>query len=118
MEKLSNLGKSKFYWNSKKSNFIEYVYFKFKKSKNKAFPIFLFSTGKRVNVNLYRSNREYALQVSIRYGEGAIVRNAMTNNVWGTEEREGGLPINKGEMYASLNRLFVYILFKTIIRIN
>ena len=33
--------------------------------------------GKRVNINLYRKGGEYALQVSIRYDEGAIVRNAM-----------------------------------------
>uniref|UniRef100_A0A915AP20 Galectin n=1 Tax=Parascaris univalens TaxID=6257 RepID=A0A915AP20_PARUN len=70
-------------------------------------------TGKRVNVNLYRSNREYALHVSIRYGEGAVVRNAMTNNVWGTEEREGGLPINKGEIFdlTIINEEFSFQIF-------
>ncbi|CAJ0607873.1 unnamed protein product [Cylicocyclus nassatus] len=56
-------------------------------------------TGKRVNINLYRENKEYALQVSIRFNEGAIVRNAMNNNVWGKEEREGAMPINKGEVF-------------------
>ncbi|VDM47697.1 unnamed protein product [Toxocara canis] len=70
-------------------------------------------TGKRVNVNLYRANREYALQVSIRYSEGAIVRNAMTNNVWGTEEREGGLPLNKGEIFdlTIINEEFSFQIF-------
>uniref|UniRef100_A0A0M3I9K1 Galectin n=1 Tax=Ascaris lumbricoides TaxID=6252 RepID=A0A0M3I9K1_ASCLU len=84
-----------------------------KSRKIKHFQFFLFSTGKRVNVNLYRSNREYALQVSIRYGEGAIVRNAMTNNVWGTEEREGGLPINKGEIFdlTIINEEFSFQIF-------
>uniref|UniRef100_A0A183E698 Galectin n=1 Tax=Gongylonema pulchrum TaxID=637853 RepID=A0A183E698_9BILA len=53
---------------------------------------------KRFNINLYRANRQYALQVSVRFNEGAVVRNAMQNNVWGREEREGGLPISKGEI--------------------
>jgi hypothetical protein len=52
-----------------------------------------------VNVNLNRKSSGYALQVSIRYGEGAIVRNAMIDNVWGVEEREGDFPLNKDEMY-------------------
>ncbi|KAK6057571.1 galactoside-binding lectin [Cooperia oncophora] len=55
-------------------------------------------TGKRVNINLYRENKEFALQVSIRFNEGAIVRNAMNNNVWGKEERDGNMPISKGEV--------------------
>ncbi|KAI1727479.1 galactoside-binding lectin domain-containing protein [Ditylenchus destructor] len=56
-------------------------------------------TGNRVNVNLYRDSGEYALQISIRYNEGAIVRNAMTNNVWGKEEREGEFPLSKNEIF-------------------
>ncbi|VDM63494.1 unnamed protein product [Angiostrongylus costaricensis] len=56
------------------------------------------ATGKRANINLYRENKEYALQVSIRFNEGAIVRNAMNDNVWGKEEREGDMPISKGEV--------------------
>lgn len=56
-------------------------------------------SGKRVNVNLYRENKEYALQVSIRYNEGAVVRNAMTSNVWGKEEREGKMPLDKKQVF-------------------
>ena len=51
-----------------------------------------------MNVNLYRANKEYALQVSIRYNEQAIVRNAMVNNVWGKEEREGTFPLEKNQV--------------------
>ncbi|CAD5212159.1 unnamed protein product [Bursaphelenchus okinawaensis] len=55
--------------------------------------------GKKFNINLYRGNMEYALQLSIRYNEGAIVRNAMVNNEWGKEEREGEFPLNKNEIF-------------------
>lgn len=55
-------------------------------------------TGKRFNVNLYHANMEYALQLSIRYNEGVIVRNAMKNNEWGAEEREGEFPLSKNEV--------------------
>ncbi|CAD6199929.1 unnamed protein product [Caenorhabditis auriculariae] len=70
-------------------------------------------TGKRVNINLYRENKEYALQISLRYGEGAIVRNAMTNNVWGKEEREGTFPLTKGEIFdvTIINEEFSYQIF-------
>ncbi|ETN86155.1 galactoside-binding lectin [Necator americanus] len=70
-------------------------------------------TGKRVNVNLYRENKEYALQVSIRFNEGAIVRNAMNNNVWGKEEREGDMPISKGEVFdlTIINEEFSFQIF-------
>lgn len=54
--------------------------------------------GKRFNINLYNSIRQHALQLSVRFNEGTVVRNAMVNNVWGREEREGILPIAKGEM--------------------
>uniref|UniRef100_A0A914RZ59 Galectin n=1 Tax=Parascaris equorum TaxID=6256 RepID=A0A914RZ59_PAREQ len=42
-----------------------------------------------------------------------VVRNAMTNNVWGTEEREGGLPINKGEIFdlTIINEEFSFQIF-------
>ncbi|GMT16587.1 hypothetical protein PFISCL1PPCAC_7884, partial [Pristionchus fissidentatus] len=56
-------------------------------------------TGKRFNINLYRENKEYALQLSIRFNEGVIVRNAMANNHWGKEERDGDFNMNKGEMF-------------------
>ncbi|EYC08808.1 hypothetical protein Y032_0064g3539 [Ancylostoma ceylanicum] len=70
-------------------------------------------TGKRVNINLYRANKEYALQVSIRFNEGAIVRNAMNNNVWGKEEREGDMPISKGEVFdiTIINEEFSFQIF-------
>uniref|UniRef100_A0A915Q2I0 Galectin n=1 Tax=Setaria digitata TaxID=48799 RepID=A0A915Q2I0_9BILA len=64
----------------------------------KRLDISLLPTGKRFNINLYHSNRQYALQVSVRFNEGAVVRNAMENNAWGREEREGALPIVKGEI--------------------
>ncbi|CAB3404478.1 unnamed protein product [Caenorhabditis bovis] len=69
--------------------------------------------GKRVNINLYRENKEYALQVSIRYNEGAIVRNAMTSNVWGKEEREGKFPLNKNEIFdiTIINEEFSFQIF-------
>ncbi|KAL3105691.1 hypothetical protein niasHT_021574 [Heterodera trifolii] len=57
-------------------------------------------TGNRVNVNLYkRNNKDIALHVSIRYSEGAIVRNAMNAFSWGEEERDGGFPLAKGEIF-------------------
>ncbi|VDN24683.1 unnamed protein product [Gongylonema pulchrum] len=70
-------------------------------------------TGKRFNINLYRANRQYALQVSVRFNEGAVVRNAMQNNVWGREEREGGLPISKGEIadVTIINERFSFQIF-------
>ncbi|CAJ0586850.1 unnamed protein product, partial [Mesorhabditis spiculigera] len=57
------------------------------------------ATGKRFNVNLYKENKEFALQISVRFDEGAVVRNAMTNNVWGKEEREGAFPLEKGQIF-------------------
>ncbi|MFH4984633.1 hypothetical protein AB6A40_011342 [Gnathostoma spinigerum] len=56
-------------------------------------------TGNRINVNLYNKNHEYVLQISIRFNEGAIVRNTMENGMWGAEERSGGMPISKGEIF-------------------
>jgi hypothetical protein len=70
-------------------------------------------TGKRVNINLYRAGGEYALQVSIRYNEGAVVRNAMSGNVWGEEEREGGFPLSKNEIFdlTIVNEQFSFQIF-------
>jgi hypothetical protein len=48
---------------------------------------------------LQRRGGEYALHISIRYNEGAIVRNAMTNRQWGVEERSGGFPLSKAEVF-------------------
>ncbi|TMS35927.1 hypothetical protein L596_003215 [Steinernema carpocapsae] len=69
--------------------------------------------GKRININLYRENREYALQVSIRFNEGAIVRNAMTDNAWGAEEREGRFVLNKKEIFdcTIINEPFSFQIF-------
>lgn len=69
--------------------------------------------GKRVNINLYRANKEYALQVSIRYNEQAIVRNAMVNNVWGKEEREGSFPLEKNQVFdlTIINEEFSFQIF-------
>uniref|UniRef100_A0A1I7UUB8 Galectin n=1 Tax=Caenorhabditis tropicalis TaxID=1561998 RepID=A0A1I7UUB8_9PELO len=69
--------------------------------------------GKRVNINLYRENKEYALQVSIRYNEGAVVRNAMTSNVWGKEEREGKMLLDKKQVFdiTIINEEFSFQIF-------
>jgi len=69
--------------------------------------------GKRVNVNLYRKGGEYALQVSIRYNEGAIVRNAMKNNEWGKEEREGNFNLRDGEVFdlTIVNEVYSFQIF-------
>ncbi|MCP9262259.1 Galectin [Dirofilaria immitis] len=64
----------------------------------KRLDISLLPTGKRFNINLYNSNRKHALHISVRFNEGTVVRNAMENNVWGREEREGTLPLVKGEI--------------------
>jgi len=56
-------------------------------------------TGNRVNINLQRRGGEYALHLSIRYNEGVIVRNAMSNRNWGVEDRSGGLPLGKSEIF-------------------
>ncbi|VIO94575.1 Galactoside-binding lectin family protein [Brugia malayi] len=64
----------------------------------KRLDISLLPTGKRFNINLYNSNRQHALQISVRFNEGTVVRNAMQNNDWGREEREGVIPIVKDEI--------------------
>nr|AVA09689.1 putative effector protein [Heterodera avenae] len=57
-------------------------------------------TGNRVNVSLYKgNNKDIALHVSFRYKEGAIVRNAMSALRWGEEERDGGFPLAKGDIF-------------------
>jgi len=84
-----------------------------KLSPGKRLDISALATGNRVNVNLYREGGEYALQVSIRYNEGVIVRNAMTANVWGKEEREGGFPLSKNEIFdlTIVNEAFSFQIF-------
>ncbi|VDN07499.1 unnamed protein product [Thelazia callipaeda] len=66
---------------------------------NMRLDISLLPTGERFDINIYRANRQYALQVSVRFNEGMVVRNAMENNIWGREEREGGMPIEKGYIF-------------------
>ena len=69
--------------------------------------------GKRVNVNLYRKGGEYALQVSIRYDEGAIVRNAMKGSEWGKEERDGKFKLVDKEVFdlTIINEEFSFQIF-------
>uniref|UniRef100_A0A7E4VL44 Galectin n=1 Tax=Panagrellus redivivus TaxID=6233 RepID=A0A7E4VL44_PANRE len=69
--------------------------------------------GKRVNVNLYRKNGEYALQVSIRFDESAVVRNAMKDGEWGAEEREGEFKLKKNEIFdlTIINEKFSFQIF-------
>ncbi|CAG9538047.1 unnamed protein product [Cercopithifilaria johnstoni] len=70
-------------------------------------------TGKRFNINLYNNNRKHAMQISVRFNEGTVVRNAMENNMWGREEREGGMPIAKGEIadITIINEKFSFQIF-------
>ena len=84
-----------------------------KLSPGKRLDISALPTGNRVNVNLYRSNGEFALQVSIRYNEGAIVRNSMSGTAWGKEERGGGFPLSKGEIFdlTIINEKFSFQIF-------
>lgn len=39
------------------------------------------------------------MQFSIRYNEGVIARNSMVNGEWGVEERDGGFPLAKNEVF-------------------
>uniref|UniRef100_A0A915P0L3 Galectin n=1 Tax=Meloidogyne floridensis TaxID=298350 RepID=A0A915P0L3_9BILA len=55
--------------------------------------------GNRVNFNLYKTNNDIALHISIRYSEGIIVRNSMISNQWGDQEIEGSLPLAKNEIF-------------------
>lgn len=65
----------------------------------KRLDISAFPKGSRVNINLYTRDQEYALHISIRYDEGAIVRNSIVNHSWGPEERDGGFPLAKNELF-------------------
>uniref|UniRef100_A0A1I8BQ08 Galectin n=1 Tax=Meloidogyne hapla TaxID=6305 RepID=A0A1I8BQ08_MELHA len=60
---------------------------------------YLVIKGNRVNFNLYKTNNDIALHISIRYSEGIIVRNSMISNQWGDQELEGGLPLAKNEIF-------------------
>jgi len=80
---------------------------------SKRLDISAFPTGNRVNVNLNRKSSGYALQISIRYNERAIIRNAMIDNVWGVEEREGDFPLNRDEVFdlTVINEEFSFQIF-------
>uniref|UniRef100_A0AC35U4E5 Galectin n=1 Tax=Rhabditophanes sp. KR3021 TaxID=114890 RepID=A0AC35U4E5_9BILA len=69
--------------------------------------------GKRVDVQLQRKNGDIPLQISIRYNEGAIVRNSQTGEVWDKEEREGKFPLNKNEIFdlTIINEPYSYQIF-------
>lgn len=59
---------------------------------------FKFFVGDRFNINLQRADHEYALHLSVRYHEAAIVRSASNGTDWGIEEREGEFPLHKKEV--------------------
>lgn len=42
---------------------------------------------------------DVALHLSVRSNEHCIVRNHMTNQVWGSEERFGGMPLHPGQPF-------------------
>lgn len=42
---------------------------------------------------------DVAFHLSVRNNEHAIVRNHMVNQVWGTEERFGGMPLHPGQHF-------------------
>lgn len=55
--------------------------------------------GKAFAINLLQPNGDIALQVNPRFDEKVIVRNAEIGGSWGSEEREGKLPIEKKEIF-------------------
>ncbi|VDD90126.1 unnamed protein product [Enterobius vermicularis] len=55
--------------------------------------------GNKINIELHNSQRQHAFHMSIRFNEGAIVRNAMVENSWGPEERGGGFPLSKNKVF-------------------
>uniref|UniRef100_A0A0K0EWQ2 Galectin n=1 Tax=Strongyloides venezuelensis TaxID=75913 RepID=A0A0K0EWQ2_STRVS len=69
--------------------------------------------GKRIDIDLLRKSGDTALQVSLRYGEGAIVRNSRVGEVWGEEERTGKFPLNKNELFdiTIINESWSYQIF-------
>ncbi|XP_055628501.1 galectin-5-like isoform X2 [Toxorhynchites rutilus septentrionalis] len=60
--------------------------------------------GDRCQINLQTGaalnpRDDVLLHISIRPQEGAIVRNTLQNQIWGTEERYGGCPITYGQSF-------------------
>lgn len=45
-------------------------------------------------------NSNIAFHFNPRFQDGIIVRNSRRNGAWETEEREGGLPISRGEAFS------------------
>jgi len=70
-------------------------------------------TGDRFNINLQRANRDYALHLSVRYHEAAIVRSASNGTEWGLEEREGTFTLHKKEVFdiTIANEIYSYQIF-------
>jgi len=70
-------------------------------------------TGDRFNINLQRANRDYALHLSVRYQESAIVRTASNGTDWGLEEREGAFTLHKKEVFdiTIANEIYSYQIF-------
>uniref|UniRef100_A0A0N5ATY2 Galectin n=1 Tax=Syphacia muris TaxID=451379 RepID=A0A0N5ATY2_9BILA len=69
--------------------------------------------GKRVDIELYNKKKQCVLQISIRYKEGAIVRNALIGDNWGDEERTGGFPLNQNRVFdlTLVNEPFSYQIY-------
>lgn len=42
---------------------------------------------------------EVTIKISFRFSEDIIVRNSMNEGEWGTEEREGGMPLKTGHEF-------------------
>ncbi|XP_055595150.1 galectin-4-like [Uranotaenia lowii] len=60
--------------------------------------------GERCQINIQTGaalnpRDDVPLHLSVRPNEGAIVRNTLQNQVWGTEERYGGCPIRYGQHF-------------------
>lgn len=49
----------------------------------------------------YRSEN-IAMHLSCRFAENTVVRNTMTNNSWGGEERGGGMPFTPGQRFTMI----------------
>lgn len=46
-----------------------------------------------------RPRDDVALHLSVRATENCIVRNNLTSQIWGTEERFGGMPLRPGQVF-------------------
>ncbi|GMS85621.1 hypothetical protein PENTCL1PPCAC_7796 [Pristionchus entomophagus] len=56
-------------------------------------------TGEDYGSSAFSSQNSIQTFLSVRFNEGVIVRNAMANNMWGKEERDGELTMKKGEVF-------------------